>query len=87
MKLIIAAALLFSTAAFAHGGSVYVHGYETSAGTYVAPHMRSAPDASVNNNWSTQGNSNPYTGEAGTKAPSAYEAPSAPAAPSAVTFH
>ena len=49
------------------GGSVYVHGHTTKNGTYVAPHHRSAPDASKSNNWSTKGNVNPYTGKKGTK--------------------
>lgn len=48
-------------------GSVYVHGYTRSNGTYVAPHYRSAPDGNFWNNWSTVGNVNPYTGKPGTK--------------------
>ena len=68
-------ALLFASPGPAHGkgkgsgsgGSVYVHGYIRSDGTYVAPHYRSAPDGDPTNNWSTKGNANPYTGEAGTK--------------------
>lgn len=47
------------------GGNVAVRGYVRKDGTYVAPHMRSAPDASFQNNWSTSGNVNPYTGEEG----------------------
>lgn len=54
-----------STAAFA--GDVHVQGYTRKDGTYVQPHYRSAPDSSRNNNWSTQGNTNPYTGQAGTQ--------------------
>lgn len=50
-----------ATTAFA--GDVYVNG------TYVAPHWRSAPDSSYNNNWSTYPNVNPYTGQQGTRAP------------------
>lgn len=71
-------ALLCIAAACAHakGGSVAVKGHFTKDGTYVAPHMRSAPDNSKFNNYSTQGNINPYTGEAGKvdplKPPSAY---------------
>jgi len=49
------------------GGPVHVEGYTRKDGTYVAPHYRSAPDGSFENNWSTKGNTNPYTGEAGTK--------------------
>ncbi|MBB3193141.1 hypothetical protein [Roseateles terrae] len=47
------------------GGAVAVRGYVKKDGTYVAPHMRSAPDANFQNNWSTTGNVNPYTGEPG----------------------
>jgi hypothetical protein len=45
--------------------SVSVHGYFRKNGTYVPPHHRSAPDRNFNNNWSTSGNINPYTGEEG----------------------
>lgn len=71
MKLFFAMVMAFAigSPAFAHGGSVYVHGYTRSNGTYVAPHMRSAPDGNPYNNWSTIGNTNPYTGEAGTHQP------------------
>jgi hypothetical protein len=48
---------------------VYVHGYTTKNGTYVAPHYRSAPDGNPYNNWSTIGNVNPYTGQPGTRNP------------------
>jgi hypothetical protein len=47
--------------------AVPVRGYVKKDGTYVAPHMRSAPDGTTSNNWSTQGNVNPYTGEPGAK--------------------
>lgn len=47
--------------------STGVNGYMRSNGTYVAPAMRSMPDSSLNNNWSTKGNRNPYTGASGTK--------------------
>jgi hypothetical protein len=52
----------------------YVHGYTRNNGTYVAPHYRSSPDNSYNNNWSVQGNINPHTGAYGTHAPR-YETP------------
>ena len=48
-------------------GDVSVNGYVKGNGTYVAPYMRSAPDSSFTNNWSTYGNVNPYTGTEGTK--------------------
>lgn len=47
------------------GGSVFVRGHIRTNGAYVAPHYRSAPDEDFWNNWSTSGNLNPYTGEAG----------------------
>jgi len=43
-----------------------VKGYTKKDGTYVAPHKRSAPDKSFQNNWSTKGNVNPTTGKDGT---------------------
>jgi hypothetical protein len=51
----------------AAGGDVAVKGYIKSDGTYVAPHMRSAPDGNFSNNWTTQGIVNPYTGKEGTR--------------------
>ena len=45
----------------------YVSGYTRSNGTYVQGHMRSDADSSFGNNYSTKGNINPYTGQAGTK--------------------
>lgn len=55
--------LLFYTEVYAR--SVRVHGYFRKDGTYVSPHHRSAPDGNFNNNWSTAGNFNPYTGDEG----------------------
>lgn len=47
-------------------GSVYVHAYTRSDGTPVQSHYRSSPDSNFDNNWSTRGNINPYTGMVGT---------------------
>ena len=44
---------------------VYVKGHYRSNGSYVSPHYRSSPDSSTSNNWSTYGNTNPYTGAMG----------------------
>ncbi len=41
--------------------------YKPSTGTYVQPYKRSAPDRTKSNNFSTYGNTNPYTGSKGTK--------------------
>lgn len=59
-------ALAFSSFTVA---DVYVEGHIRSDGTYVAPHYRSSPNSTRNDNWSTRGNVNPYTGKRGTKAP------------------
>lgn len=59
--------MVFSTLAFAQ--DVYVRGYTRRNGTYVAPHYRTAPDSTKLNNYSTQGNVNPYTGKSGTVNP------------------
>lgn len=48
----------------------YVRGYTRSNGTYVAPHYRSSPNSSVNDNWSVSPNVNPHTGQLGTRQPS-----------------
>lgn len=47
----------------------YVQGYTRSDGTYVAPHYRSSPNGNASDNYSTQGNTNPYTGKQGTVDP------------------
>ena len=64
---IVAATALFLPTSLA--AQVYVQGHTKKDGTYVAPHYRSNPDSNVYNNWSTKGNVNPYTGQAGTKNP------------------
>ncbi len=66
---------LFSSIAGAAFAQVHVSGYTRSDGTYVAPHIRSAPDNNPYNNYSTQGNVNPYTGRAGTVNPYATPSP------------
>lgn len=48
---------------------VRVKGYTKANGTYVAPHYRSAPNNTRSDNYSTRGNVNPYTGQAGTANP------------------
>jgi len=54
----------FSFSAFA---DVSVKGYHKKDGTYVQPHYRSSPNNTTRDNYSTYGNTNPYTGERGTK--------------------
>lgn len=62
-KIIICAAMLVSTAAWA---GHYVNGYSRSNGTYVQGHYQSDRDGTVTNNYSYEGNSNPYSGRVGT---------------------
>jgi hypothetical protein len=45
----------------------YVNGYTKKDGTYVAPHYQTNPNNTRADNYSTQGNVNPYTGQPGTK--------------------
>lgn len=71
MKYALLLAALLSASAFA--GDVYVQPHTTQSGAYVQGHYRTAPDHNVYNNYSTQGNVNPYTGQAGTINP--YNAP------------
>ena len=52
----------------------YVRGY-TRQDTYVAPHYRSSPDGSYNNNWSVRPNVNPHTGKRGTRSPTFNDRP------------
>lgn len=46
---------------------VYVQGYTRKDGTYVEGHYRSAPNNTSADNFSTYGNTNPYTGKPGKK--------------------
>lgn len=48
---------------------VRVKAYVKTDGTYVAPYVRTAPDHSLLNNYSTAPNVNPYTGKVGTVNP------------------
>jgi len=49
------------------GGTVHVRGHMTKAGTYVPPHVRTAPNESKRDNYSTRGKVNPYTRKQRTK--------------------
>ena len=44
-----------------------VRGYYKKSGTYVEPHYRSSPNSTTRDNYSTYGNTNPYTGKPGYK--------------------
>ena len=76
MKTFIAATLIsLGGLSAAQAGSTYVDGHYRRDGTYVPGHYRTNPDSSRYNNWSTQGNTNPYTGQRGTVDP--YRSPGA----------
>lgn len=59
-------------------GDTYVRGYTRKDGTYVAPHYRSSPNRSYNDNWSVSPNVNPYTGQQGTRPPTFDDRPPPP---------
>lgn len=64
-------ALILAIVAFtgsAYAGE-YVKGYTRSNGTYVNGYTRSSPDSSYNNNYEVKGNTNPYSGNEGTRSP------------------
>jgi uncharacterized protein YgiM (DUF1202 family) len=44
---------------------IWVNGYTKSNGTYVEGHYRTAPNSTNRDNFSTVGNTNPYTGKPG----------------------
>jgi hypothetical protein len=65
--LLLVAAVMVAGSAFAK--DVFVQPHIRSDGTVVQGHYRSAPDSTPFNNYSTQGNTNPYTGQQGTVNP------------------
>lgn len=72
-KLALILAALAAVSAFA---DEWVNPYVRKDGTYVQGHHRTAPDSNPYNNYSTQGNTNPYTGQQGTVNP--YQQPVTP---------
>lgn len=68
--LVLALLALGITAAHADN---YHRGYVRSDGTYVQPHYQTAPDRNPFNNYSSQGNTNPYTGQSGSRDPYAVQ--------------
>jgi hypothetical protein len=69
MKTLITSLLLSVISLSVANADSYVNGYYRKNGTYVQPHWRSSPDSNAYNNWTTQGNVNPYTGQLGTRNP------------------
>lgn len=64
IKMVLLAASVCMAVGAAHAQDVYVDGYYRNDGTYVRPHVRSAPDSSRSNNYGPSQNSqqltNPY---------------------------
>ncbi len=51
-------------------GQTRVHGsINRRTGSYTQPHVRTSPNRTKADNWSTKGNVNPYTGKKGYKQP------------------
>ncbi|MBP2230789.1 hypothetical protein J2847_004098 [Azospirillum agricola] len=71
--IVVAGLVLVSTASLA---DTYTRGYVRRDGTYVQPHFSTPRNSNPFDNYSTRGNVNPYTGQAGTVNP--YAAPANP---------
>lgn len=61
--------LLIALCAASAWAQTYVRPHVTKDGTYVDGHYRSAPNNTRADNYGTQGNTNPYTGQQGTVDP------------------
>lgn len=66
-NLLAASAAILLVAPVLAQSSHSVRGYTRKDGTYVAPHRQTNPNGTLNDNWSTRGNTNPDTGREGTK--------------------
>jgi hypothetical protein len=65
----LAAAVMVTMIPQIASADVWVDGYHRSNGTWVNGHYRSEPDGYFWNNYSSYGNTNPYTGEKGYRWP------------------
>jgi hypothetical protein len=68
MKALVVALICLSTPVFAQR-TVRVRPSVTRQGVYRQPHVRTTPDRTQRNNWSSKPNVNPYTGKSGHKTP------------------
>ncbi len=69
MKKIALMFALLASASTATLADQYVNGHVRKDGTYVQPHYRSDANSNRFDNYSSQGNYNPYTGKEGTVNP------------------
>ena len=67
------ALLAISTGTMA--ADTYTKGYQRRDGSYVQPHYSTTPNATNTDNYSTRGNTNPYTGQQGTVQPTTTRRP------------
>lgn len=65
VKIVLAALIIIGMVLPALARDVFVRGYFRRNGTYVQPHRRTVPDRNPYNNYTTRGNTNPYTGKKG----------------------
>ena len=56
-----------SSSSRSSSGEHYTAAHTTRSGEYVRGHYSTNPNGTRNDNYSTRGNTNPHTGEAGTK--------------------
>ena len=63
----IAIVMLLCAVSTAYSRDTYVRGHTRRDGTHVQPHYRTSPNSTRNDNYSTRGNINPYTGQHGTQ--------------------
>ena len=71
-KTLIVTLLSFLFVASVQAQDVKVRGHYNSNGTYTQEHYRTSPNNTQSDNWGTKGNSNPYTGQSGTKSDNGY---------------
>lgn len=62
-------ALLFSFSSIALAKTVHIKGGVTKTGVYRPPHFKTSPNKTKIDNWSTKGNTNPFTGKKGSVDP------------------
>lgn len=65
-KIVLTVAVLLSLTSLA-SAATHVKGYLKQDGTYVQPHYRSSPNTTKYDNYSSQDNVNPHTGEKGSQ--------------------
>lgn len=69
MRYAIVALALMAAATPALAGQTYVKGHIRKDGTYVQPHIRSSPNSTRVDNYSSSPNVNPMTGKPGKRDP------------------